>query len=354
MQRLVHEVPNESALVVRIFANQIPIFLESAFRISHRMGIFALDKRFARVFLTIFLAAVVGQIHRAINIRVFIPVCLFVLYRARFVFILNPFVASLEVRAESCLVSERPEDDRRMVESALHVTLVAFHVCLRIKRVLGERFLVVAHTVRFDIRLGHYIETIFIAEVVPKIIIRIVACADGVNIQLFHPLDILPHPFLADDVAFVRIHLVAVCAFKQNSLSVHQDLSVFHFYLAETDFHRNRFDGFASVFERSYQLVEVRSLSRPFRGIADSQCRRLLAGACYLRRSDFLAGLVEQFQVHRALALQLKFDGEGSVLVLRIQIGSNADVFNLVRIAGIEITVATYTAEAQEVLVFQI
>ena len=43
--RLIHEVPDKSTLVLRIFADNVPILLETTFRITHRMSIFALDER---------------------------------------------------------------------------------------------------------------------------------------------------------------------------------------------------------------------------------------------------------------------------------------------------------------------
>ena len=42
---LVDKVPDETALVIGILPDEVPIFLEITHRITHRMGIFALDQR---------------------------------------------------------------------------------------------------------------------------------------------------------------------------------------------------------------------------------------------------------------------------------------------------------------------
>ena len=49
--RLIDKVPNESALILRIFADEVPIFLETAFRVTHGMGIFTLNERFLIFFI---------------------------------------------------------------------------------------------------------------------------------------------------------------------------------------------------------------------------------------------------------------------------------------------------------------
>ena len=71
MQPLVHEVPVVTALELRILADKLPILLEVAAGVAHRVVVFALDKWpvLLRV-LAIALTAVYRLIHRAIDIRV--------------------------------------------------------------------------------------------------------------------------------------------------------------------------------------------------------------------------------------------------------------------------------------------
>lgn len=51
------------------------------------------------------------------------------------------------------------------------------------------------------------VNTILVAEVVPEIIVGIVAGAHGIQVELLHHLNILNHAFARNDVTTVRIHL---------------------------------------------------------------------------------------------------------------------------------------------------
>ena len=104
-QRLIDEIPDKATLILRIFANQIPIFFESPLRVTHCMCIFALDKRFVYITFAIFLASFIVQIHRAIDIGEFACPCLFVLYGTWFVFILDPSITSFEIRSHTGFIA---------------------------------------------------------------------------------------------------------------------------------------------------------------------------------------------------------------------------------------------------------
>ena len=74
-------------------------------------------------------------------------------------------------------------------------------------------------------------------------------------------------------------------------------------------------------------------------------------GSC---RGNRLAGCIQQFQLHIAAAFQFELHIQGTVLVGLIQIGRHTDVLNAFFVAGIQIAIASYATEAEEVLVFQI
>ena len=67
---LIHEVPYETALILRILAYKVPILLETAHRVTHCMCIFTLDERFCRIALQIFLTMAVPIIHRTCDIGI--------------------------------------------------------------------------------------------------------------------------------------------------------------------------------------------------------------------------------------------------------------------------------------------
>ena len=128
-----------------------------------------------------------------------------------------------------------------MIETTLYITLVTFQMSFPIIRTFGKGFFTITHSVRLDICFGYDIDTITIAEVIPEVIIGIVASAHRVQIELLHNLDILNHTFGRNDVTTVRIHLMAIGPLKEYRLAVYQYLRVLQFYLAETYLDGNYF-----------------------------------------------------------------------------------------------------------------
>ena len=105
MARLVNKVPDKSTLIFRILTDDVPVFFESTHGVTHRMRVFALDKRFVDIAFTIFDTLVIIIVHRAENVGEFTRSCLLVLYGTCLVFVLDPSVAMFEVRSHTCLIS---------------------------------------------------------------------------------------------------------------------------------------------------------------------------------------------------------------------------------------------------------
>ena len=74
---------------------------------------------------------------------------------------------------------------------------------------------------RFEVGFGHQVEPVSVAERVPAGVVRVVACAHGVEIVLLEDADVLDHPLFRDDISAVGVHFVAVGAFDKHGLSVH-------------------------------------------------------------------------------------------------------------------------------------
>ena len=124
---LVNKIPNKTSLILRIFANQIPILFKTTFRITHRMSILALNQRFWTIrILCIFLTVFISVIHRTINIRFSVKACSFILYSPTGIFSLYPFVSSFKVRSVTSFVTQRPEDNAWMIETTLNIALITF------------------------------------------------------------------------------------------------------------------------------------------------------------------------------------------------------------------------------------
>ena len=145
--RLVDKVPDETTLILGVFPYQVPVLLESSLRVAHRVCILTLNQRTGVVALRIAFTPFVSHIHRAEDIGIFIQTGTLVHDGARRVLGFCPTVACLEVRTEAGFITHRPDDDRRMVEVALHVALVALQVCQLVVLPLCQRLLVIAHAV---------------------------------------------------------------------------------------------------------------------------------------------------------------------------------------------------------------
>ena len=81
-----------------------------------------------------------------------------------------------------------------------------------------------------------------VAQVIPTVVVRVMAGTHGVDIEFFHHFDILQHTFGRNHITAVRVHFVTVGSFEE--------------YLV-------------AVFQCSGQRVEIRRFSSPFRRIGD-------------------------------------------------------------------------------------
>ena len=162
----------------------------------------------------------------------------------------------------------------------------------------------------FDVGLGHHVEAVSVAEVVPAAVVGIVAGADGVDVELLHQPDVLNHAVDADHVAAVGVELVAVGALDEHGLAVDQQLRVADLDLAESDIYRDDFDNPPAVGEGGREGVEIGRLGRPLERVADVEHGDGRLGDSL---GHDTAGSVGQLEVYGAAALGLEADGERGV-----------------------------------------
>ena len=94
---------------------------------------------------------------------------------------------------------------------------------------------------RLYISLSYDVQAILIAQFIPKIVVRIVACTYGIDIELLHNPDILQHTLPRNNISIIRVHLMAVGSLNQYRLPVHKQLRIFNLDFTETYFYRNNF-----------------------------------------------------------------------------------------------------------------
>ena len=357
-QSLVYEVPDKSTLIFRIFAHQIPVFLESTHRVTHSMRILTLDQRTWIVVLGISFAAAVTVIHRAEDIGLTVVSGTLILYRSAWIISFDYIIRLFEVRTISGFVTQTPEDDARMILECFYVQFVTLNVCLLVGRILGQGCFAISHTVAFDIRFGHQIQTILVTQVIPSRVIRIVAGTNGIDVQLLHDLDILNHAFYRYNVSSVRINLMSVGTLEQYRFSVDEHLSVLDFHFAETYILRNGLQHLVTVFYGDIQLVEVRSFCGPLLRVLyfplTSQSSVFIHLGCFALHDFTLIVFQCQFYIIAFGILQIQLDVQSTVSIIVYQIRSDEYIFQMSFRTGIEIYLACDTGKAPEVLIFQI
>ena len=134
---LINEVPDESTLVLGVFADQFPVFGKAPHAIAHSVGILTLDERTWVVALSVAFAVVVVIVHWAEDVGFAILMCLLILYRTGGVDGLDGIVGIFEVFAITSFVTKAPENDAGVVLLNLYVVLVTLNVCLVEDRVLS-------------------------------------------------------------------------------------------------------------------------------------------------------------------------------------------------------------------------
>ena len=109
-----------------------------------------------------------------------------------------------------------------MIEAALNVTLVTLHVCQGIIFPFGQCFFAVSHTMAFDVGFGYHINTVLVTKFVPEIVVRIVASAYGIQVELLHDLNVLNHAFFGNDISTIRVKLMTIGTLDKDRLAIHQ------------------------------------------------------------------------------------------------------------------------------------
>ena len=104
-QSLVYEVPDVAALIFRILADDVPILLETTYRVTHGVRILTLYQRTGIVRLGIFLTVFVAHVHRTEDVGLAPVASLLILHRTRGVVSLDPVVHLFKVWTVAGLVA---------------------------------------------------------------------------------------------------------------------------------------------------------------------------------------------------------------------------------------------------------
>ena len=214
---LVHPVPDAAALQLPVGFNHVPIVLQSAHAVAHRVAVFHHDERpmiyAIKTFIHKALQVFRAGIHQADDIGIAVVDGSLVGHRAGFVAVFHPVVGVFKVDAVAALVAHRPHDDRGMVLVAFKHVAAALPYHLLVFRVFGKALFAIALGMRLAVGLVPNVESITVAEFIPIGVVGIMAGAYRIDVHLLHQGDVALHRLAADDVARVGVMLVAVHTF---------------------------------------------------------------------------------------------------------------------------------------------
>mmetsp|Transcript_13555 Transcript_13555/g.37268 ORF Transcript_13555/g.37268 Transcript_13555/m.37268 type:complete len:387 (+) Transcript_13555:2214-3374(+) len=272
---LVNPIPDVTTLQDVVLVDHIPILLEASDAVPHRMSVLAHDERQstrrALIELAILRQLCLARVHRAIDVGVRIdaldivglpsgiPAGVFVLHEPRGIPMLDPHVRGVHVDAVASLVRQRPEQDAGMVLVPLHMALHASQVGVTPLVFAGQGLVQLkAHPMTLDVRLGNQVQAVFVTELVPHWVVRVMGTTHRVEVVSLHELDVLQHCLTPYDMSRLRIVLMSIHASDGQLLAVEQHPTLPQLDGPEADGHAD---------DLSHSAVD----GRPFRGQGHDQ-----------------------------------------------------------------------------------
>ena len=262
-QALIHPVPDGSTHDAGVGIDHIPVLLQIATGITHRMGIFAHHKGFVADF-----PGLPTQILR-IEITVVpdgrVAAVAVVEGWAGAVQFAYLIIHSLDVRSYTALVAQTPKDDTRMVEVALYQRLSPVHMGLLECQVFAHHLIGIAIAVGLVVGLVHHIDAPTVTELVEVFAVGIVRGAQEVDVRLLHQSDILFVGGIIHIAARLRMVVVTVHTAQLHVLAVDLEHLAHNFDLLHTEVVGKFFVVLAILHAKQLQGegIEPRLLGRP-------------------------------------------------------------------------------------------
>jgi hypothetical protein len=119
----------------------------------------------------------------------------------------------------------------------------------------------------FDVGFIDNIQPVFITQVIPATVIRIMRISDTVNVEALHQLDVLNHPGYGNGSSGIWIVFVAIHPKELDWAPVDLEYTASRFDLSEARFHSYEFRKSTVHLYGNYQTIEIRCFGRPLQGI---------------------------------------------------------------------------------------
>ena len=157
------------------------------------------------------------------------------MHRTKRVDCLDSLIRLDEIRSVTSLITKAPHYNGRMIVITLNHSHNTLDMSMFKVRIVRKGFLAITHSVRLHICLIHNIYAIAVTKRIPERVIRIVTCADGIDVELLHDPDITNHILLAHDISLIWVHLMSVHTLDEHRLTIDLKIDTLNAYVAEAD-----------------------------------------------------------------------------------------------------------------------
>ena len=240
----------------------------------------------------------------------------------------------LEVVAATRLIAKRPNEDAHMVAHPLHMILRTLHHSIAELRFRRQSHIGVALHIGFC----QHIHAVFVTQVVEHRVIRIVRCADGIDVQTLHGLDVLFNLLCRDGTSIHRREIVAVHTMEHHALAIDEERTIrTDAHLTEAHLAPTDINGLALlVLQGQHKVIEVGLLGIPLLRIRHIHVKAQFRCSFHsLRRLGNDSPVLLNLHIHCA-ALHVLYTRQAHLNVcLRIRVGG-------IKVSGEE--VVTYLA----------
>ena len=230
-ERLIHVVPDETALIFFVPVDQRNVAFHPAERVAHVVHILAEDKRLLGVGVQIFPDGGGAGVHPAFHIadvvkRAAVEHAL-VMHKAAGIIFPEKRRHRADILAGIALVAAGPDQHRRVVFVALkHAARAIDHAVPPFGQAAGDIPARLHHTqllpaaVAFKVGFVYHVDAVFIAEVIPPALVGVVAGTHGIDVVALKYGHGSVHIALVNGAALLGIPLMAVDTVEDDAATV--------------------------------------------------------------------------------------------------------------------------------------
>ena len=184
----------------------------------------------------------------------------------------------------SCLVTQTPDNDRRLVDKLSSHSHYTINVCCLELWYVRKRCLAIKILMALDVCFALQVNTILVAEIIEVRIVRIVGGTHVVNVRTLHQHNLTFHLLTRDNLTRQWVGIVSVYTLEFHWLTIDIVISssqtelvltcrsVLDFNRAETSLETYRFNYFLTLHQLTNNNIDVRLFSCP--------CCRIVHGKC--------------------------------------------------------------------------